>query len=562
MRYTHQDIILFAFYIVAAISIVIIMNTFVVARINLAVSNDNIAIRKIDLQDAVEIKVLTNEANDEEGQINTIADITGQTENSQNTSVTQNETEHESMSLYAKPPKPFQALKQGVDYRNCPISMKKSNKGSGSQSTKLANNTRVILPILKWGPTNQIAGFYETRKIAEFLDSKMVIPPFYLTNHDEKWSQEKFWSQPEKLLVPAKIRVNVDELEDSNEAITLGQFKKHCSDNKDFAILLTDSDPMYLYNRIRLFERITKIDILAFAPGHDWKYKPKDRNVKFGENMEIYPDINIFKKNCEGIPLNDKTWIKSNWKKYYTEAAKSRKCLVLLGPYRTIGKNDDINQDIPLDADFNKPVKAIAKKFLEKYGKMTLGLHWRYNEQDWSKRCTNRFVERTLRENPIECKYMKDLSYDKLARQLMSKARNITDDKMDKSNQTTYLYLASPPAMNLTMKRMAKYASSHTTNGNITFLYQKHLLELLDENFKSCKWLNLYRNEIASLAEQAILVSSKEFIYFSLDSSWGRRIIDRRARLKEENIHDGNYKVSYVLDLLKSSVSKRKRKRG
>ena len=428
--------------------------------------------------------------------------------------------------------------------QTCPVSLKESLRKNNTNITK---NTKFLLPVLKWGPTNQILGFYESKKVAQHLNAKLVFAPFYLAKTDENFVQSKLWEgKARELTVPAKLRLNIADFNDENSGIetaTLNDFRKHCSKRKNIAILLTDPHPYYHWSRIKLFEHVVNIKLIK-------RINFKGKNLTFYDDLKFFPSLDFYRKTWKPENLQDQTWIKKNWQKYYIKAAQSgRKCFILFTPYHSIGKSETDDTDIPMDADFSKPIKAIEKAFEEKFGKLDIGLHWRYNsndKEDWARRCTEDFVKFTHRENPPECNYMEKLSYKKVAENLIKRVS---------SSKTGQIYIAAPPRENTTITKIINHAK--TINNSIKFLYLFDLLKVIKSEFNTCKWLRLYKGEIISLAEQAILSSSKEFIYFSIDSSWGRRIIDRRVKLKEENFQDESFRVSYILDILKNSLEEK-----
>ena len=448
----------------------------------------------------------------------------------------------------------------------CPISLKDTFNNTNKPS--LNKSDRILLPILKWGPTNQVLGFYESKKVAEYLNAKLVYPPFYLAKTDKNFAKEKQWLSPKELIVPAKLRINVKDFEEnhSNQSsrlesresslVNLNDFKKHCTDNKNIAILLTDPNPYYHWQRIKLFEKAAHVKLIK-------KVDTTKKDLVFDKKLKFYPSLtffkNLYKKDQESGQnkifknINDQTWIKQNWRKYWSAAAKERKCLILFTPYHSIGRSENDDRDILMDAEFSQPIQAIQQVFQETFGRVDIGLHWRYSfhdKKDWAKRCTGAFVRATHREKPPECEYVKNLDYGKLAKNLIDRVQSgdtndSTNDSTSESSKPKYIYLASPPNENDTMSEIINHAK--TITNKINFLYIFNLTKIIDTHFNSCKWLSSYREEIISLSEQAILSSSREFIYFSIDSSWGRRIMDRRERLKIERPEDGPYDVSYIL---------------
>ena len=102
----------------------------------------------------------------------------------------------------------FIKIEEHVENHNsCPIYLNEITELKNPK--KQLNNTKYLLPILKWGPNNQILGFYESAFMAKYLQAKLVVPPFFFSHTDEYHS--RFNSKI--LEVPASLRVNLNEFD-------------------------------------------------------------------------------------------------------------------------------------------------------------------------------------------------------------------------------------------------------------------------------------------------------------------------------------------------------------
>ena len=77
-----------------------------------------------------------------------------------------------------------------VGKRGCEVEtfMKSENVSCDTELSKLSDNGSIngsfLLPILKWGPNNQVIGFYEAMHMANALNRKLVLPPFFFHEGD------------------------------------------------------------------------------------------------------------------------------------------------------------------------------------------------------------------------------------------------------------------------------------------------------------------------------------------------------------------------------------------
>ena len=270
-----------------------------------------------------------------------------------------------------------------------------------------------------------------------------------------------------------------------------------------------------------------------------------------------------------------------HWREIYLNAADKHKCMILVLPFKVIyrevlggmgresivydnkeisnlrsglNKNLDKNKDLysdkneqnvdeffPIDGSFSPVIEHIKSTFHKTFGSISVGIHWRYNKGDWSGRCdVNWGVLHQGRPNPPECKFMDRINYEKLGAKLVALARKLGSIDNDSKKSIKYIYISSPPSeLNVTKKIINQVniylqadrrwlSSKPTEQPKVKVLNVNSLKGILQKYYINCPWHFNYKQDVISLAEQAILSDAFEFRFFNMDSSWGKRIIDRR----------------------------------
>lgn len=350
---------------------------------------------------------------------------------------------------------------------------------------ELSKNDRFLLPIVKWGPNNQILGFYEAMHLSNFLNAKLVLPPFFFHESDHNRNRDLD-------TVAGEIRINSEQIKN---LVTLADYKKFCGKTAEAVLLATDVLSGSLPGRINYFQDVTGIEIL------------ENRKAKFQSQIKQYPNISeIQSRYKEGDNFVRDTW-QLTFKKAIDEG---NKCMIFVLPFRTILRpahnllsNKEAYQYSPI-------VAKIAQDFIQKSGQIDVGAHWRYNKGDWSHRCASHNTR-------PECKMMHKLNYQKVA-------ENLCDISI-KAARGKNIYIAAP----LSEIGIINQVSTNATH-NIKIFNSNNMISYAKSAYSGCKWFHDYTGEIISLVEQAILTQVKEFLPWPT-SSWSSRIGDFRSKI-------------------------------
>lgn len=205
-------------------------------------------------------------------------------------------------------------------------------------------------------------------------------------------------------------------------------------------------------------------------------------------------------------------------------------------------ENDPVEDDpwIPMDGSFSPIIQDVTKKFISTSGHISIGIHWRYNQDDWSKRCDLSWTKGGVRENPPECNLVTNLDFDKLALNLLDMLMDLNTDVTTfdiNGEKVANIYIAAPPSEITFIKSLSRHVNFHIKeNKNYdqirVKIYQiKDLTRLMFKHYSRCPWFSKYQSDAISLAEQAILTQVSAFYFFNTQSSWGKRVVDRRRFL-------------------------------
>ena len=223
----------------------------------------------------------------------------------------------------------------------------------------LTKNTKFLLPIVKWGPNNQILGFYEAMHLSNYLGTKLVLPPFYFHESDFKRNKEL-------QTVIGEIRVNAEGIDN---LVNMNDYVEHCGDQPEAVLLATDVLSGSLPGRILKFQEVTGQRVI---------YKPQGTKFyKFYDNIAQFPRVEeIQKRYAEGD-----NFVRQTWRETFKNAANDYKCLMFVLPFRTIIKPPRELWAAQPAYEYSPIVKEIANSFIEKFGgNIKLGAHWRYNK--------------------------------------------------------------------------------------------------------------------------------------------------------------------------------------
>lgn len=369
--------------------------------------------------------------------------------------------------------------------------------------TKLDKASKFLLPIVKWGPNNQLIGFFESVQLASFLDRKIVAPFWNKHQSDSQSKLDKSNSVPSQLRINGMYIPNLVSMED---------YKTFCGNSADSVFIPTDIFDSNLGHKVKEWEVNTGISILA-ADGLN--FKPEISQFPSLEDIRSGNTNSTQKQKCGDTSC----LVKYDWEKIFAKAEHKR-CVVFVMPFRSISNVPHYKRVTKSEVfDFSPIIRELHYEFTSIYTDIKLGVHWRFNQNDWSKRCNSPDNSQNS-EMPIECSLINKLNSTKLVKNLMAYANAGT------------VYIAAP---NSEWDKMSELAILARKYFNFRIIYGEMLEEVLVSEYRECEWFGDWKGEVLSLVEQAIMRVSDEFIYWP-SSSWSGRVRDLRKMFKMDKV--------------------------
>ena len=355
--------------------------------------------------------------------------------------------------------------------------------------------TKFLLPILKWGPTNQVYGFFESAQLAHILGRVLVVPPMF--QHGSVRGRYL-----DDINVPVGLRTNLGVISRNQPTVSLETYKKYCPETR--TAFLTRAIAPNMMERIYQFQDAT-----------NFTFKHFERLEKIG-------------------PVGER----NDWAPYMDNPDK---CVVYVLPYRSIIRpdNDILTAEAVAMPEY---IHNLRKEFTTDQGTtnhhIDYTFHWRYNKGDWSHRCKANF-----HKVPKECHFMKNLDDAGVQRVFSNHNLNETLSAQDK----IVIYIASPPSEAKFIARIVNELKKHHPN-NI-YMTTADLKPWLEKNdVRNCKYARTYFEEVLSVLEQCILSSAKQFFPWP-SSSWSGRVVQLRpenTRMRERGFN--------LVDLIEKTV--------
>lgn len=227
-----------------------------------------------------------------------------------------------------------------------------------------ASDKMILIPVLIWGPNNQLQGFRESVFIAKALNRSIAAPLFH-----PNWNQHSFTAE-------ASLRLDIQSLSEITSMINPVEVSKLC-DGVVTAIFETrDNGDNHLHIVLEYYGLILDDKVEIF---NNWYKKKQHKNLEWSEEYQ----------NGKFTDAINKEILKENF-------TTNKKCAILMFPWSTILHQDISNQAL-LDEKQRKPEfkemieiidhtrrpdflrKAVAKFLREHKIRKFAVMHWRYD---------------------------------------------------------------------------------------------------------------------------------------------------------------------------------------
>nr|XP_039265825.1 uncharacterized protein LOC120341394 [Styela clava] len=371
---------------------------------------------------------------------------------------------------------------------------------------------KFLLPILANGPNNQIIGLREAALVAIKLNRTLVIPKFFKHISD---SQIGSGVGTMTFIYPGH-RLEVKDFCRFMSCISMEEFQQTCGYQIDAVMHLS----RYSEADLKKFESIIGMKIL----NQDISRAKKSNGVKLVPRKPIDPEFKFRKFRPDEIPelfSTSKRCVIYPRPLYNLQFA--RLDLKNKGKGRLISSETDLQTSsdtrlwLSLSYYSRSPeyISQIAKSFisLEMGKKQFISVHWRYNKDDFMKRCQ------------IDITHANEMKLTLCRNALLIKPTDIAmaiEDKIislrkeGKLQHNPHLYFAAPPSERKIIEGVAKILFDR--QGMTTFS-SVDVEEFMKVRYNSCPSLERHFNDIMSTTEMEICTRSLVFLG-SVRSSW------------------------------------------
>jgi len=408
---------------------------------------------------------------------------------------------------------------------------------------------RFIMPVLIWGPMNQVEGLRETIALAIRLNRTIVIPPMYRHFTDP--------NGPNGIVDP-EIRIDIPSVRKLISTVSYKNLPATLSPDNILvarSLGLEEENPTAgvisgsRASRLRRFETATGFEIANWRSDHDI-------NPEKYFNYQIVPANSTLESEVRA------DFETTNWDAIFGTEGKFS---VMLFPYLTARFKPDqgVGKDVMKFTPRPKFLTSMANDFIQAndFPATFVTLHYRFDTEDWERSCRRERSNRNIRRNEKRqkiCDLLASSTSDGIADAVASymvemySLRTIGDQ--------VAFYVATPPQQQTMINDMVQSAvrkikeqlgSNVKVNAKSTIDSARYF----EAAYPNCEFVQDNLHEVFSLFEQEICSRGKVFIY-STSSSWSGSIRRERHMIDEgrHNLIDHN-----LLDILENYPKNEKR---
>lgn len=403
------------------------------------------------------------------------------------------------------------------------------------------STTRYIMPVLIWGPMNQVEGLRETIALAIRLNRTIVIPPMYRHFTDP--------NGPNGIVDP-EIRIDIPSV---RKLISTVSYKSLPATLKPDNILIARSlglEDEHITSgtisgsrasRLRRFETATGFEIANWKNDHDIS----------SEKYFNYPIIPSNSSLESEIRFEFET---TDWNQIF---GNNGAFSVLLFPYLTarFKPEQDVGRDIMKFTPRPKFLTSMANDFIQAndFPDTFVTLHYRFDKEDWERSCRRTEKTRNMKRNDKRekiCELLAKSTSDGIAEAVASYMVEMFS--LRAIGPQIAFYVATPPQQQDMINDMVKHAVTLIQKqlGPSVIVNAKSTIDsarYFDSAYPNCEFVQDNLHEVFSLFEQEICSRGKVFIY-APSSSWSGSI------RRERHMYDTQHKLidHSLLDILEN----------
>lgn len=409
---------------------------------------------------------------------------------------------------------------------------------------------RYIMPVLIWGPMNQVEGLRETIALAIRLNRTVVIPPMYRHFTDP--------NGPNGIVDP-EIRIDIPSVRKLISTVSYKSLPANLSPDNILIARSLGLEDEHLgtaggaisgsrASRLRRFETATGFEIANWKSDHDI-------NPEKYFNYPIIPSNSTLESE---IRFEFET---TDWNNIFGTDSKFS---VLLFPYLTarFKPEQGVGKNIMKYTPRPKFLTSMANDFVQAndFPETFVTLHYRFDKEDWERSCRRTEKTRNMKRNDKRqkiCDLLATSTSDGIAQAVASYMIEMFSLKAI-GNQIAF-YVATPPQQQDFINDMVQEAvriikEELGTSVNVNAKSTIDSARYFDSAYPNCEFVQDNLHEVFSLFEQEICSRGKVFIY-APSSSWSGSI------RRERHMFDVQHKLidHSLLDILENYPKDEKR---
>lgn len=408
---------------------------------------------------------------------------------------------------------------QYYDHRPC-VAPEQINWTNAVTPIYKTSAERFIMPVLIWGPMNQVEGLRETIALAIRLNRTVVIPPMYRHFTDPNGPNG---------IVDSDIRLDIPSV---RKLISTVSYKSLPASLKPDNILIArslgmeDESPSGTISgsrasRLRRFETATGFEVANWKNDHDIN----------AEKYFKYPIVPSNSTLESEIRFEFET---TNWNDIFGSQGKFS---VLMFPYLTarFKPEQSVGRDIMKFTPRPKFLTTMAQDFIQvnEFPKTFVTIHYRFDKEDWERSCRRTEKTRNVKRNDKRqkiCDLLATSTANGIAEAVAGYLIELYETKQ--IGDSIAFYVATPPQQQTMINDMVQSAAQIITtqlgkNVNVNAKSTIDSARFFEAAYPNCEFVQDNLHEVFSLFEQEICSRGSVFIY-STSSSWSGSI--RRER--------------------------------
>lgn len=349
------------------------------------------------------------------------------------------------------------------------------------------NPDSFLFPILKWGPTNQIQGLFESVKLAINTNRTLVLPPMFLHFNDKQSTYSK--RQWRGRVIDPSVRINTNGLLSFVRTVPPETYYEKCGKFADINIL-PSADAIFGPNT-RSWQELTGIKIVN---------DKKEASTPISHDLQAHGRCAILSRPYKEIPLVIKSELTLD--------------VVDLPSYIYKLLDDFVSGVIRNDGfSYNRQ---------REFNNIDWAIHWRFSVGDWSRRCDESQLDQRIKRQQDECRMLKLITVDNVAQVLHAYIKSKGSRRPEKKVR---IFIASPPGEFEFLDKVRHVMDSYNPGNYKTYL-SRDFESYLDGRYagsNNCSFYSGAKGEVLSLADQSVAVNAAHFIKWP-GSSWSGRV--------------------------------------